>query len=111
MADFGAVGMKNYKGTFLFKQRVQAIALLESLTKRSIETVSLFGVKAVSIPNPGFYLFAMLQPLISELKKMGIDEGGEFYEQMDPIPLMILTFVFPGLFKLLAGQIGDIIPG
>lgn len=110
MADFGAMSMQVRKDTFLYDQRKQAIELLEALTQKSIADIAAFGLE-VRVPNPGFYLFAILKPLIKELKKKGMDAEGEYYEQMEPIPMMIFTFMFPGLFKLIASQLGEIIPG
>lgn len=110
MADFGAMAQKVREDTFLYDQRKQAIELLEALTQKSIADIAAFGLE-VRVPNPGFYLFAVLKPLIKELKKKGIDAVGEYYEQLDPIPMMIFTFVFPGLFKLIASQLGELVPG
>ena len=118
MVDMLAMSGEVPRDSFLGQQRKNLIELIDTLTKKDLIEGLL---DKVSIPNPGYYIFRFLRPLKNELEKeiQVRVEGYVFpypqvvrtYKEVDPIPRMILTFVFPGALKLLATQIGDIIPG
>ena len=110
--DMFAISQKLYEdnnrehGTrFLFQQRKELLELLKWLTDKEIS----YGAIA-KVPNPMAYIFRFMKPLRDELGLKGRDEGGVYYQKMDPAPAMILIFVFPGMLRLLAQQIGEIIP-
>jgi len=111
MVDMFAISGKIYKHdeqgkeTFLYQQRYHLAKSLDLLTADKIETF-------VKIPNPLSYVFRFIKPLKNELDKHDVTEDGRwFYRNMDPIPKMILIFMLPGILKLLASQIGELIPG
>lgn len=118
MVDMLGISGKVPKQSFLGKQRRNLIELLDALTKKDL-IKNLFDIG--NIPNPGYYIFRWLRPLKDELEKdekVGEAIGPhnivglvDYYSEMEPIPRMILVFVFPGALKLLAAQIGEIIPG
>ena len=109
MVDFAALSGKIYKkDIFLWEQRKQLAETIDYLTTKNIDTG---GWLQDVIPNPGYYFFRYLRPLKTELNRKGHDEQGDFYVELAPIPRMILIFVFPGVLRLLAAQIGQIIPG
>lgn len=109
MINMAAICQRVEKGSFVSRQRTSIIDVLTTLTKKEL-VKDIFGIGG--IPNPGYYMFGILKPLLTELKKSEIgDDGKEYYSRMDPIPMMVMTFEFPGLLKLVASQLGDIIPG
>jgi len=112
--DMFAISRKLYedddrtRGThFLYHQREEMIKLLGALTN---ETFAPGPFGAAKIPNPVSYLFRFLGPLKDELMNTGRDDGGKFFVKMDPIPTMILVFTVPGLLRIVAKQIGEILP-
>lgn len=108
MADMWAMSMEVEKSSFLGEQRKNLIELIDTLTKKSL-VEGFLGIG--NIPNPGYYIFRWLRPLKNELGKTLSKDGKQYYAGMDPIPTMILVFVFPGALRLLVAQIGEIIPG
>lgn len=109
MVDFAAISGKIYikEDEFLYEQRWRLAETIDYITKKNIEAGDF--LPAV-IPNPGYYLFRYLRPLAIELKRKENDENGQYFRPLDPIPRMILIFVFPGILRLLAKQIGEILP-
>lgn len=109
MADMLAMSGRVERKSFLGEQRANLHTLMDTLTSKTMMD-GFLGVGAV--PNPGYYIFRWLRPLGNELGKTEYDEGGvQWYKAMDPIPRMLLVFVFPGALKLLAAQLGEILPG
>ena len=105
-----AICQRVEQGTFVSRQRTALIEILETLTKNDFfEGIMDIG----KIPNPAAFMFKLLRPVKTELSKTELDpdSGKTYYQRVDPIPMMILTFEFPGMLKLLASQLGDIIPG
>ena len=109
MANMAAICQKVKKPSFVFEQRKQIIDIIRTLTKKEL-VGDILGIGG--IPNPGYYLFGILKPLLHELEKTEYDgEGNKYYSQVDAIPMMVLVFEFPGLLKLLSSQLGEIVPG
>lgn len=104
MADMFAISQKIRKkdNRFIWEQRRKLVQMLDELTQDKV-----FGI----IPNPGNMFFLFIKPLKGELERKGSDAEGEFYEPLEPIPMLFLTFVFPGIIRVLVKQIGDIVPG
>ena len=110
MVNMAAICQRVEQGTFVSRQRTALIEILETLTKNDFfEGIMDIG----KIPNPAAFMFKLLRPVKTELSKTELDpdSGKTYYQRVDPIPMMILTFEFPGMLKLLASQLGDIIPG
>ena len=113
----GIAGRVKY-GSFLGEQRRQLIKVLDKLSDKDLITNFL---DIGNIPNPGYYIFGWLRPLKDELSKTSVvmESPGpgygeypiKYYREVDPIPKIILVFVFPGALRLLAAQVGEIIPG
>lgn len=109
MVNMGAICQRVEQGTFVSRQRTQIIDVVRTLTKKSLVD-DIFGIGG--IPNPGYYMFGILKPLLKELEKTELDDNGvKYYSKVDPIPMMVLVFEFPGLLKLLSSQLGEIVPG
>ena len=112
MINMAGICGKLYKDNdddfFLYEQRKMLIDVLETLTNKDL-TGNILGFG--KIPNPGYYLFGLLRPLLHELKRHEHEGALTYYKQVAPIPMMVLVFQFPGLLKLLSTQLGEILPG
>lgn len=104
MADMFVIGSQVRKkdNYFVWEQRRKLIEMLDILTEDRM-----FGI----LPNPGSMFFLFVKPLKGALERKGADAEGEYYEALKPIPLIILTFVLPGILRVIIKQLGQIVPG
>lgn len=108
MIDMGALTGQVDKTSFLGQQRKALAELMDVIAHGKN-----FSVGPLEFKMPGLAVFGFFAgPMQRALEKTTYIEGkGDVYTALDPIPRLMCTFMLPGMLKLVASQLGEIVPG